>query len=112
MVWLVYVLVCLLSLYFDRGKAVADARIKHLQALQATPAPEWLRQMQEACSGALEGSSITVPPDALPHLFALMNVGSSMFTGMREQSVTAMQSMAPFMESLDGLSKDPDGSVV
>ena len=50
----------------------------------------WVRQLQEACAGSLEGMSVTVTPEGLPGLLALLNAGSATCVGMRDQALHAL----------------------
>jgi len=75
-----------------KGAAEAKAKRERLEALGSTPQEEWMRQMQESCSNALSGASVTVAPEGVSNLFALLNAGSPMFTSMREQSASCLRS--------------------
>ena len=50
----------------------------------------WVRQLQEACAGSLDGMNVTVTPEGLPALLSLLNAGSSTFAGMRDQAMHAL----------------------
>jgi len=72
-----------------KGTAEADALRKQLEALEFTPPSEWMRLMQVATAGALDGASITVSPDGLASLFSQLNAGSAVFAAMRGQAADA-----------------------
>jgi len=67
-----------------RGAAEAGAREKKLTALSYTPSAEWMRQLQEACASTLKGAKLTVAPEGLTNLYALLNTASPVFSGVRQ----------------------------
>ena len=64
----------------------------------------WVRQLQEACAGSLDGMDVTVTPDQLPNLLNLLNAGSSTFASMREQALGALDVMPATFSTM------PEGS--
>ena len=82
------------------GFAEAEAKETLMNALSYTPGAEWVRLMQEAASGTMDGVNLTITPEGLPALLAMLNSGSSVFAGMRDETIGAVKGMHAQLDSL------------
>jgi hypothetical protein len=95
------------------GAAEAEAKTTLMDALSYTPAPEWIRQLQVASAGSLDGMTVSVTPEGLPSLLAALNAGSAMFAGMRGQAIEALEHMPAVFNTgaAAGEGEHPDAAV-